>query len=180
MIDAVKLTSVTQIDILIRGAWDPQEIRYWRGTATASEPCVAVAFLRDGYHVEWCQSERTNESNLDLDLALFPYHKSEDLDIQVNFSIGQGRRRWRSILPSPVYRPTIRDSFKVLAGEVFQFTTVEGNPRVELFGLFIVQRDVEWVRRKIWHLQPRLRDAIQEPLKQVLTYGRAGTFEEKM
>jgi hypothetical protein len=36
-----------------------------------------------------------------------------------------------------------------------------------LFGLFIAQRDVEWVRRKIWHLRPRLRDALQEPLRGV-------------
>ncbi len=179
MIGNTKLASLTQVDIVIRGAWHPQGDRYWRGTATASEPCVAVPFLRVGYHVEWCQPERTNESSLDLHLALFPYNES-DLDIQVNFSIGQGGRRWTTILPSSIYRPAIPDSFKVLAGEVFHFTTVEGNPHVELFGLFIAHRDVEWVRKKIWHLRPQFRDALKEPLKQVLTYGRTGTFDEKM
>lgn len=178
MIEKMTLTTVSRIDVSIQGSWTGREHRDWRGTAASSEPCVAVSFLRSEGHVEWCQSQRAIENTICLRLALFPYDAS-NLDVQVNFSIGGGGRRWRSLLPDCKYRPAIPQSFTVRTGDVFVFATIEGKPRMDLLGLFLVRRDVKSARNGVWHIRPDLIEGAGQPMRQILLHGRAGEFDEQ-
>src|ERR1700690_228396 len=85
------------ITVHLTGAWDAGS-RKWYGAVTAAVPLVGMAFIHSSGYCEWCKSER-NESSPEVRLALFPFD-DVGLDVQVNFSVGHGGRRWSSVLPS--------------------------------------------------------------------------------
>jgi hypothetical protein len=178
MIDGLTIPGVARAPVVISGEWLPAPKRDWRGVASASEPIVAVSFLRWGHHIEWCLSERPTGNESEVRLALFPYDR-DGCDVQVNTFLGGGGQRWRSLVSSAQYRPTIPLSTSLETGRVLSLSRIEGNPCVEFFGLFLAKRDTKGGRNGIWHIRPCFREGLPPALSQVLTFGRTGIIEDK-
>ncbi|MEE9365731.1 MAG: hypothetical protein V3W44_03495 [Dehalococcoidales bacterium] len=179
MIAGMTVPGVSRIPVTISGEWPAPPKRDWRGVASSEEPIVAIAFLRWQHHVEWCLSSCTEDGAIDIEtrLALFPYDKA-GLDVQVNVSIGRGGRRWRSLVASPTYQPTIPAVSPVETGTVALLSRIEGNPTIDFLGLFITKRDTKCRRNRIWHLRPCFHESLPVQLRAPLTYGRTGDFED--
>jgi hypothetical protein len=166
---------LTSVAATLEGGWSSRRWPDWQGVATASEPLVAVAFLGSGDLAVWSKSERGRAGNLEVGLALWPYDAT-GLDVQVNFSVGRGMRRWRSALPASDTVPAIPDRRELRTGAIEGFAVV-GEPRVELSLLLIARRDVRSARNGLWRVCQELADSIPEPFRRLLTYGRTGRLE---
>jgi hypothetical protein len=164
---------LTPFEVALEGCSSPFTSREWRGVALAREPLVAIAFLACGNMVEWYKSERGSAEKLEVRLALFPYG-SDGLDVQVNFSVGHGGGRWRSIVASRECLPVIPDRREMRTGIIERFAEVAGTPRMNLAILFIARRDVRSARNGLWRVGKELAHSIPEPFQRVLTYGRSG------
>ena len=149
--------------------------RDWQGTVIADQPIVAISFLLvTGTGIgEWCKSERDQQPQT-VRFALFP-HDREDLDVQVNFSVGKAGRRWRTLVPSASYRPSIRNRVVYRTGRIYDFATVDGTPPIQLGVLFIAKSDVSSSRKTLWRVRKKLEHDIPEPYRHWLTYARSGS-----
>jgi hypothetical protein len=165
--------SLTSLPVTLEGGWLPPPWREWRGVAAAGEPLVAVAFLDSGAVVEWCKSERRSAENLAVRFLLLPYD-ADGRDVQVNFSVGDGGCRGRSLLVSSDWVPEIPDRRELRAGVLERLVEVTAEPRVELALLLIARRDVRSARNGLWRVRNQLADLIPEPFRRLLTYGRTG------
>jgi hypothetical protein len=170
---------LTAVAATLEGGWSPLPHRDWRGVAAAAEPLVAVAFLDCGTVVQWGKSERGSAEKLEVRLALLPYD-AEGLDVQVNFSVGQGGGRWRSVLAPSGCVSVIPDRRELRTGVIERFAELTGEPRVELSMLLIGRRDVRSARNGLWRLREALADSIPEPFRRILTYGRTGTVAKNI
>jgi hypothetical protein len=164
---------LTPLAVTLEGGWSAPPGRDWCGVATASEPLVAVAFLDCGAVVEWCKSERGSAESLEVRFALLPYD-AQGLDVQVNYAVGRGGRRRRSVLESFDGVSVVRDRRELRTGVIERFAEVTGEPRVELSMLFIARRDVRSARNGLWCLRNERADVTPEPFRRILTYGRTG------
>ena len=149
----------------------------WRGVATAGEPLVAIAFLQCGNVVQWYRSERGSAEKLELKFALLPYDAA-GLDVQVNFSVGQGGGTWRSIVATHECVPVISDRREMQTGIIERFAEILGNPPVELSVLLIAREDVRSARNGLWRVRNQSANSILEPFQRILTYGRSGRTTE--
>jgi hypothetical protein len=130
-----------------------------------------------GATVEWCKSERGCAENLEVRLALLPYC-SEGPDVQINFSVGRGGGRWRSVLFSPPAIPAIPDHRELRAGVIERFAEVTGEPSVKLSLLLIARQDVRSARNGLWRIRETLAGSIPDPFRRLLTHGRSGRFAD--
>jgi hypothetical protein len=178
MIEKISISGVARLPISISGKWSTSPKRNWKGFASCIESIVAVSFLRCNGRVEWCLSERPTGNEIEVGLALFPFDESA-LDIQVNVSIGGGGRRYRSILPSPGYYPTIPMINSFETGRIMLISRIEGDPSIDFLGLFLARWDTKTGRDGIWLVRPRLREMLPEQMLVPLTYGRTGEFKER-
>jgi hypothetical protein len=85
MIEEITVPGVARLPVMISGCWSAPPKRDWRGFARATEPIVAIAFLRLQHHVEWGLSSSTEDTEIETRLSLFPYDKT-CLDVQVSVS----------------------------------------------------------------------------------------------
>ena len=170
---ALKLDGVRRLPVSLSGAWQPVRERDWRGLATAPEPVVGVAFLKSQAWSSWCKSEPPSDAGLVVRLLLGRYDAA-GTDVQVGFSVGGGHVRSRCKIAGPDYRPLFPKTTFAETGDVVSFATVQGVPDAELSFIFLAAADVQTGRKRLWHIRRELAAAIPEPLRKVLSYGRAG------
>jgi hypothetical protein len=173
----INFPCLAPVAVTLEGGWAPPPRRDWQGVAAASEPLVAVAFMSCGAVVEWYKSERGSAETLEVRFVLFPY-EADGRDVQVNFSVGRGGGRWRSVLASSKVVPVLPDQRELQAGVVERFAEVTGEPRIELSLLLIARRDVRSARNGLWRVRKVLADLIPEPFRRMLSYGRTGRLAE--
>lgn len=162
-----ELITTADLPVTISGEWLDPPKRDWRGIASASEPLVAVVFLKQRNRLEWCKSDRGSVEGLPIRLALFPYDKLAS-EVQVNFSVGGGGRCLASNVPSRNYRPDIHSHNVVRTGELVTFARVDGSPAVDAEMLFIPQRSVQFGRNALWRLRSGLELSLPDELNQIL------------
>lgn len=173
--EGIAFETLWSVPVQIDGAWCGDAPRDWRGTATSAVPLVAMSFLESSGHCEWCKSER-DVTSPEVDLALRQYDDT-GLDVQVNFSVGGGGRRCRSLVASPSYRPDLPATRALQTARIYRFGEVEGDPPVNLFVLFLARADVESSRKALWRVRKRLESDLAEPFRRWLTYGRTGACQ---
>jgi hypothetical protein len=166
---------MTSLAATCHGGWSLVRPRDWCGIATCAEPLVGIAFLHAGGITEWCKSERGNEHELELRLALFPYDAGME-DVQVNFSVGRGGCRGRATVASSQYVPAIPDGRELRTGVIEEFATIEGEPVIAVSVLLIARCDVKSARNGLWRLRENLVGSVPGPYARILTYGRTGTI----
>jgi hypothetical protein len=172
-LEAVRLEALQSVPVTVNGSWSAD--RDWRGSARSPVPLVGMSFLQSGNHCEWCKSER-DEPSPEVRLALFPYDEAA-LDVQVNFSVGHGGRRWRTLMPSPSCRPVLPDTLSLETGTIHRFADLDTDPAVALYYLFVARDDVESSRGTLWRVRHRLEPDLAQPFRQWLTHGRTGGCE---
>jgi hypothetical protein len=172
MIPETTLTSLRRVGVSVTGQWSRLPKRDWQGSAVCAEPIVGVAILEVDSSTEWCISNR-DDPEVRLTMGLYD---KVGLDVQVAFSVGHGGRRWRTLVSSPTYLPSILPSFTVETGRVFTFAAVEGKPQIVLKSLFIARADVKSSRNGVWHIRPELATSLPAPFHKILTYGRSGAL----
>jgi len=152
-----RLEPLTKLSVTVHGSWHGpyKHKRDWHGVARASQPLVALVLVVTQSEIEWVKSDPEERDELDIRLALFPYD-AEELDVQVNFSVGGGQRRNRSLVPSPTYMPNILTGNDFETGQIVRLSTINGEPRVDVGVLFLAKRDVTVVRRRIWRIRKAL------------------------
>jgi hypothetical protein len=165
------------VAVTLKGGSSSLPYYVWRGVMSAKEPLVAVAIMECGTTVEWCKSERGSAENLEVRLALLPFC-SEGPDVQINFSVGRGGGRWRSVLSSPDAMAAIPDHRELRAGVIERFAEVTGEPSVKLSLLLIARQDVRSARNGLWRVREPLTGSIPEPFRRLLTYGRSGRLAD--
>ncbi len=179
MIENISISGVARLPVTISGKWSTPPKRDWQGLASSVEPIVAVSFLRCNGRVEWCLSERPTGNAIEVRLALLPFDERA-VDTQVNTSIGGGgSRRYRSILPSPGYHPTIPIIGSFETGRIMLISRIEGDPCIDFLGLFLARWDTKTGRDGIWHIRPHFREILPKLMLVPLTYGRTGEFQER-
>ena len=174
---AVSFPCLTPVPVILQGSWSPPPRRDWQGIVVAGEPLLAVAFISCDAVAEWYKSERGSANNLGVRLALFPYG-ADRRDVQVNFSVGCGGGRWRSVLCSANTLPVIPSRRELCAGKIEKFAEVVGEPSLELRLLLIARQDVKSARNGLWRVRKELAALIPEPFRRMLTYGRKGKVGE--
>lgn len=175
-LDAVTLNGATPLLISVQGQWSTGPSRDWLGWAQATEPFVALAFLRTPEICRWARSERAVDS-AEVRLALFPYDE-EGKDVQVNFSVGSGCVIRRAKAPAASYQPDISERHSFQSGVIQRFTQIAVDPWHELFILFLARQDVRSARNGLWHLRKELAESIVcQPIRRMMTYGRRGYFD---
>jgi hypothetical protein len=173
----VHFEDLMSIDIRLEGKWCSSPSRDWQGTVIADQPIVAITFLLATGICEWCKSERDQQPPT-VRLALFPYDR-EGLDVQVNFSVGGAGLRWRTVVPAASYRPSIADRVVLRTAQIYNFTTVEGTPPIQLCVLFIAKADVSSSRKTLWRVRKKLEHNLPEPYRHWLTHARSGSLGMK-
>jgi hypothetical protein len=171
----IHFEGLTSIDVVVKGKWSSSSSRDWRGTIFASEPIVAISFLVSSGICQWVKSERDQQPP-DIRCAIFPYDNS-GLDVQVNFGVGNSNRIWRTLISSASYRPTIPEHIVLRTARIHHFTTITGNPLIELYVLLIAKTDVASSRNTLWRLREQLAKNIHQPWRQRLTHSRRGQFD---
>lgn len=165
--------ALRQIEVSVSGEWQAGATRDWSGEARAAEPIVAVSFSVRGTQVSWCKSERARLAGQPVRFLLGHYD-SGGRDVQINFSIGEGQVRSRTVVSSSTYRPPIRAAITGATASLVPFATVEGSQVVQLFALFLAGSDVKVGRNGLWHLRPKLIESVPAAFRKLLTHGRTG------
>jgi hypothetical protein len=175
MLPELDAPSLTRAPVTIYGEWLDGPARNFHGRAICAEPIVAVAFSSRPA-VSWAKSDRPDaDGSLKVRLLLARYNR-QNLDVQVNFSIGGGHALARTTLSADA-PPSIDAPLSLDTGRVFPFTTVEGSRTVDLYALFLCRNDVRIGRNGLWNLEPQRREHVAEPYLSILTYGRNGELE---
>jgi hypothetical protein len=169
--------ALKQIGVRLEGSWSSERHSDWRGLATADEPVVAVAFLTSEGEAGWCKSERARGPITPIRLALF-WYDAVGKDVQVNFSVGEGRRRDRTLLPTTGYRPPIEGG-PYQTGQVQLFARIDGEPRVECHILFLAAEQVRVVRKGLWRVTEKVAEVGTTATKHLDAWGR-GTLRGGM
>ena len=176
MIEGTTIPGALRIPVVISGSWSTPSKSLWEGVATANEPIVAVAFLRCQKQIDWGCSWRSNEPAIATRVSVSGHANSAF--VQVVFSIKGGGSRWTSTLPSPTYRPEIPATASVETGTVALLARIEGDPIIDLLGLFLAKSDTIGGRNHIWHIRSCFHGDLSPLLKEPLTHGRSGKFED--
>ena len=171
--DAAALQPLRRLDVEIEGDWCPGRVRRWRGVARAEESLVGVALVSSGEVSQWCKSERASASGQSVELLL-GHHDAAGLDVQVNFSVGRGQAVSRCIVPSAEFRPVLLHVARATTGVFVRLATIPSAPEVIISVVLIGGSDVKVGRNGLWHLRRHLAPSLPEPLRSILSYGRAG------
>ena len=172
MIPDTPIRGLKQMALSVLGDWKSTSAGDWTGAISCDEPVVGVAMLEVGTKVEWVLSERDAK---EVRLWLVPYDGT-GIDVQVGFSVGKGSRRWRTMLPSPFYRPEIIAPWLAETGRVIEFCQIPGSPVIWLKALFLAKSDVQVGRNGVWHLRRELAGSLSSPFEKMLTWGRTGVI----
>lgn len=163
------------LPITISGDWLENTKYKWKGRAISLEPIVAVVFLRHGNIIEWCKSSSASSKSLEVILWISRYNEI-NFEAQVGLSIGNGYRRFASLLESANYKPDIKADITANTGEILKFTKVEGNPKIFFGVIFIARSEVKFGRNSIWHLRENINVLLSDEEKIILERGRVGQF----
>jgi hypothetical protein len=173
--NTIEAGSLTAMGVTIKGDWLKTKFSDWRGIAAADSLLVAVSFLHHPQGIMWCKSERGRPEGQEVRLLLGWFDKI-GLDVQVNFGVGASRRS-RTRLPNVSYRPGIANELEFVTGQPSCFATVQGDPNIDCWVLFLARQDVSVGRKGLWHIKRERRQGVKEPLRSVLSYGRTGMFQ---
>ncbi len=171
-----KFSFLKPLKIKITGSWEKGLRRDWKGCAISSEPIVAVVMIKVGDVIEWCKSERGNANGQPIRLLLSPYD-NDNLDVQVNYSVGGGHAISRCQTPTNAYLPENTNKLEISTGIIEKIFTVEGSKTIELYTLFISALDVKVGRNGLWSVRKEYQDKLPEPFNKILTHGRNGKIQ---
>lgn len=180
---------------LTEGHWRARPYWDWHGLAIAEEPIVAVIFLQCESEVAWCKSQRAGGRTdgwlhlppagsgsaspvpkTPVRLALFWYDEVGK-DVQVNFSVGGGGRRCKTLLPRPGYYPEIEPG-PYVTGRSCLIARIDGVPRVDCYVLFLSAQQVRVGRAGRWNVREQVTQSLEPPLRNILTQARTGIFQD--
>ena len=167
---------ILKIPLTISGNWMDSVNRDWKGEIFSSESLVAVVMLKNGNSFSWCKSDRDSGEGQKIRLSLLSYDKT-NLEVQVNFSIGNGHARLASFVESAQYKPRIELASEIKTGELNRFAEVAGNPNITLSVFFLAQKNVKFGRNGIWHLKPKIETSLSANFNKILASGRSGKIE---
>jgi hypothetical protein len=145
--------------------------RSWSGRAVADEPIVGMSILVAGPKGSWVKSAH-REPELRMDLQLSSYDEGHR-DVQIVAGVGGDSVYSRCLLAAKEQALRVEPGSCRTGGPTL-LAVVEGDPRIEIYALFIARADVKFGRNRLWHLRPTLAEAVQEPLRSALTRGRSG------
>lgn len=145
--------------------------RRWNGSAVAEEPIVAMTILAAGRKRTWVKAAQP-ESKISMSLQLSSYDDGHR-DVQVAAEVGGDFVYSRSLLAAREQTFRVEPGSCRTGGPTL-LAVIEGAPRIEIYAFFIARSDVKFGRNRLWHLRPTLAEAVEEPLRSVLTRGRTG------
>ena len=174
--ESARLESLRRLEVMVEGDWCSGRVRRWQGVARAAESLVGVAWVTSGESSRWCKSKRASPDGQQVGLLLGHYDAS-GLDVQVSFSVGRGSARVRCTVPSEDYKPSVPGAVGVRTGEPSRLATIYSTPEIVLSLMFIAGSDVTVGRNGLWHIRRELAESVPEPLRSILSYGRAGQLE---
>jgi hypothetical protein len=169
---------LTEEPVVVRGDWiqRPTGYRDWRGQAVCAQPMVGLALMVTCHGIEWVKSDRPIGNAVEVRILLAP-PDSVSPDVGVCFGLQCAGPRSRTRWPSSNYLPSITMG-NCMTGQFMLISYIEGNPPLELWGLYIVKSDVRGSRNGLWRVRKERAVRMDEPWQLILTYGRAGTIEE--
>jgi hypothetical protein len=171
-----ELTPLTRFDLRVEGQWQAAPARQWHGKVSGEEPIVSVLFLVTEAAVRWGKSAPANAEGQDVQLAFHGYDSS-DCFVQLAASVPGIVLTYAITLESASYRPEIPASVALRTGTIQRLAKVVATPGVDVLALFLAARDVKVGRNRLWHLRPALAEGIPDPIRKLLTYGRAGELD---
>lgn len=171
------LSFLKSLRVEITGSWQESSRRAWRGCAISSEPVVALVISKVDKKIEWCKSERGNPDGQPVKLIMGHYD-SENLDVQINYSIGGGHVCSRCITSTQRYKPELLIKRAMRAGVIEKVFQVEGSKTIELYALFLAASDVKVGRNGLWRIRDEYRDKLLSPFDEILAYGRNGELPD--
>jgi hypothetical protein len=166
-------------NIIIDGNWTNKykDQKRWEGQAFSEEPMVSITFLECGKKLFWVKSERNNNKNHNITVAIFNYDKT-GLDVQFNYTFNYGNFYSQSKIEDINYFPIICTN-NTTAGKLTLFCDFEGNPKLKLYCLFIPSKIIKIKRRGIWHIKKEYLSLIDNNFFEIFQYGKNGVINEQ-
>ncbi len=140
---------------------------------SADESIVGLAIQESYGKWSWCKSSARTGSVHEVSLLLGD-HDPTGVDVQVTFTCGHGQVVSRFGVASRAYKPLMPETLELQTGRLTPVVVVAGAPDVRLMLLLLARRDVKVGRNHLWHLRRELTDGVDEPFRNVLSYGRTG------
>jgi len=170
-----EIGNLTKTRVELSGQWvNKASRRDWRGVAEADLPFVAVLFVTEGRYLFWRKDDKRGESGDSSRAIRLTLWSLDDGTMDCGYRIGRGVIRLTGKEKSSSYLPDLKERWTVLTGEPFGFVSIEIEPPINLYGLFIVKRDINTLRKGLWHLKSSLLIGISEPWKTMVGNGRQG------
>ncbi len=176
---STKIGNLAKTPVELSGQWvNKASRRDWRGVAEAGLPFVAVLFVKEGRYLFWEKDEKRGESGDHSREIRLIFRSNNDGTMDCCYRIGQGVINLESREKSSSYLPNLKKRCTVLTGEPFRFVSIEVEPPIDLYSLFIVKGDINTLRKGLWHLKSNLLIGTSELWKMMLGYGRNGLLAE--
>ena len=144
----------------------------WKGSLSASEPIVAMSFLRHGDQLYWAQSPKVTADDLPVDLLLAEGAYTDRSILYVTWSIGGGQTQIGLFEQAAVELPTSIE-MDIVVGKLFHFADL--NPSTSLFGLVLLRTQVKDKRNHRWALKAEYLEALPLSWRDIMVSGRTGT-----
>jgi hypothetical protein len=171
---SVAIPGLIQEPIQFSGAWeDGRDPGVWLGSVTGSATLCGIAFLVHGSEVSWAKGERASSAECCVSLYL-GWHDKGAGDVSVGFNVGGGGARWSTKL---TYRPNVPAVRHLITGTLLHLFDVPGSEPLSCHAAFLRGDETKVGRNGLWHLRSSLAQAIPEPWRRILTYGRSGKCE---
>lgn len=144
----------------------------WKGSASASEPIVAMSFLKHEEQLCWSQSPKVTADILPVSMLLAEDREGERDILYVTWAIGRGQTQI-GLSELPQVEMQIPEEKDVLVGQLFPF--VDLSPSTSLFGLLLLRSQVKGKRNHRWELKEEYLDGLPLVWKDIMKGGRTGT-----
>jgi hypothetical protein len=158
--------------VSVSGEWINNKTPKWKGAALSESPMVSVSFLEIDNEINWVKSERSSMNIHEIEINIFNYDNI-GLDIQYNYFFNHGFNYYRSQIKSKNYLPYIFTG-DIEAGTIYLFSSLEGEPKLNLFILYIPSEITKISRNGIWHIKDNYKDTIDEKFINIFQNGRKG------
>jgi hypothetical protein len=174
----VALPGLSQMPIELVGEWEGGGAlgnRNWWGVANCEQPILALGLIECEGCFDWVKSPKPASNSLPVRVYLGPYDDDyRDMQVALGFgSSGSEGPRSRTTLPNSKYRPVV-PSRELRTGRFALICTVEGEPALNLWAMFLVQSDIRGARNSLWRVRRAIAEHFAAPWDRVLTYGRSG------
>jgi hypothetical protein len=177
----LRLPFLKSLKVEVQGLWEPSQSgrgQIFRGSAVASEPLVALIVAKPGSFIQWCKSGRGNADGLPI---IFGMDQSDfdNIPVHVYLHIGGAGIGYNACIETSTYKSDLLNDKHISTGCFTTLFALEGKTGDQLFAcMFLAADDVKNGRNHLWHIRPKFRDRIPEPLNRILGYGRAGEIRD--